>query len=146
MKKILLVLAFSGVTIEGHTQQPPQFETMSLTAGKHVIKAGIAQTPEQREYGLMFRQKMGANEGMLFLFPTRGTPICMWMKNTLLPLSVAFIDEKGVIVNIEDMAPQTLDPHCAEKPVRYALEMRRGWFKEKNVKPGNEIGGLPSLD
>src|ERR1044072_7923811 len=127
IEKILSALAFSGVMIAGHAQQPPQFETMSLTAGRHVIKAGVALTQEQREYGLMFRQKIGPNEGMLFLFPGPGSSVCMWMKNTLLPLSVAFIDEKGVIVNIEDMAPQTLDAHCAAKPVRYALEMRRGW-------------------
>ena len=146
MKKILLTLTFVGIAITTHAQQPPRFENISLAAGTHVIKAGIAKTEEQREYGLMFRRKMGANEGMLFLFPARSSAVCMWMKNTLLPLSVAFLDERGSIINIEDMAPQTLDAHCAAKPVRYALEMRRGWFKEKNIQPGSEISGLPSPD
>jgi uncharacterized membrane protein (UPF0127 family) len=67
----------------------------------------------------------------------------MWMKNTLLPLSVAFIDEEGSIINIEDMQPETLDSHCSEKPARYALEMNQGWFKRKNIKSGNKILGLP---
>jgi len=85
---------------------------------------------------------MGPNEGMLFLFPAPAS-VCMWMKNTYIPLSVAFIDESGKIVNIEDMEPQTTDSHCAKKQVRYALEMNRGWFKQKNIKPGSAIEGLP---
>jgi hypothetical protein len=67
----------------------------------------------------------------------------MWMKNTLVPLSVAFIDEAGKIINIEDMQPQTQDAHCAKRPARYALEMNQGWFRQKNVKPGAKIDGLP---
>ena len=67
----------------------------------------------------------------------------MWMKNTPLPLSVAFIEEGGGIINIEDMQPQTLEAHCAKKPARYALEMNQGWFKSKNIKAGNKVSGLP---
>jgi hypothetical protein len=146
MKKILasLFLVVSGITTTGYAQEPPHFETTTLTAGIYLIKAEIAKTQEQHEYGLMFREKMGTNEGMLFLFSSP-IAVCMWMKNTLLPLSVAFMDEKGNIVNIEDMEPRTLNSHCAAKPVYYALEMRQGWFNEKNIKPGTSINGLPTL-
>ncbi|CAN5418050.1 hypothetical protein BH11PSE11_BH11PSE11_01050 [soil metagenome] len=108
----------------------------------HVIKAEVAATEPERQQGLMMREKMSTNEGMVFVFDSP-TQICMWMKNTLLPLSVAFIDDAGKIVNIEDMKPQSLDNHCGKKQVRYALEMNQGWFKQKNIKPGSVIEGLP---
>ncbi|MES2932911.1 MAG: DUF192 domain-containing protein [Pseudomonadota bacterium] len=95
-----------------------------------------------RQQGLMYREKMAQNEGMAFVFD-RPAAVCMWMKNTFLPLSVAFIAEDGKIINIEDMKPQTLDTHCAKKPARYALEMNKGWFKQKNINPGSIIEGLP---
>ena len=115
---------------------------MSLTSGIHVIKAEVAANDAQREQGLMFREKMGPNEGMVFLFNTPAS-VCMWMKNTLIPLSVAFIDAEGKIINIEDMEPQTTESHCAKKPAQFALEMNRGWFKQKNIKPNSVINGLP---
>ena len=87
---------------------------------------------------------MAPNEGMVFVFEAPAG-VCMWMKNTLLPLSVAFIDGDGKIVNIEDMQAQTLDSHCAKRQVRYALEMNLGWFKQKNIKPGTTIDGLPKV-
>lgn len=113
-----------------------------LSAGIYVIQAEVAASEADRQQGLMMRTKMGSNEGMVFDF---GAPagVCMWMKNTLLPLSVAFIDGEGKIVNIEDMQPETTDSHCAKKVVRYALEMNQGWFKQKNIKPGSKIAGLP---
>ncbi|MBC3927546.1 DUF192 domain-containing protein [Undibacterium sp. CY21W] len=113
-----------------------------LSAGIYVIQAEVAASDADREQGLMLRTKMGINEGMVFDF---GAPagVCMWMKNTLIPLSVAFIDGEGKIVNIEDMQPETTDSHCAKKTVRYALEMNQGWFKQKNIKPGSKIEGLP---
>ncbi|MFS2114284.1 DUF192 domain-containing protein [Herbaspirillum frisingense] len=119
-----------------------KFPTTQLNIGIHLIKAEVAQSEAEREQGLMFRDKMGDNEGMLFLF---GQPagVCMWMKNTLIPLSVAFMDEKGVIINIEEMKEQTLDSHCAKRAAVYALEMNKGWFKQKNIKPGTKIEGLP---
>lgn len=125
-------------------QQPTKFDVISLNAGINLIKAEIAAAPAQREQGLMFREKMAPNEGMVFVFEGPAE-VCMWMKNTLLPLSVAFIDGNGKIVNIEDMQPQTLDSHCAKKLVRYALEMNLGWFKQKNIKPGTVIDGLPKV-
>lgn len=124
-------------------QQPQKFDVVSLTAGINLIKAEVASVPAEREQGLMFREKMAPNDGMVFVFEGPAE-VCMWMKNTLLPLSVAFIDGDGKIVNIEDMQPKTLDSHCANKLVRYALEMNLGWFKQKNIKPGSKIAGLPS--
>lgn len=108
----------------------------------YVIQAEVAATEAARQQGLMFRQSMGANEGMLFIFEAPAG-VCMWMKNTPLPLSVAFIDQAGKIVNIEDMQPNTTNPHCAKKLIRYALEMNQGWFKQKNIKAGSTIEGLP---
>ena len=109
-----------------------------FTVGMFVIQAEVAQTEAQREIGLMNRTSMGANEGMMFIFD-RPASVCMWMKNTLLPLSVAFLDSNGIILNIEEMLPQTLDNHCATKPALYALEMNAEWFKHKNLKPGTKI-------
>ena len=91
--------------------------------------------------GLMFRKSLGQNDGMLFVFPEAAAH-CMWMKNTLVPLSVAFMNERGVILNIEDMAPQTENSHCARAPARYALEMSKGWFKSKGVAAGARIDGV----
>jgi uncharacterized membrane protein (UPF0127 family) len=118
------------------------FPVVPLTAGMHVIQAEVAATEPQRQQGLMFREKLGANSGMVFLF---GQPaqVCMWMKNTLVPLSVAFIDESGKILNIEEMQAQTLNSHCAAGQATYALEMNKGWFAQKNIKPGTTIAGLP---
>lgn len=115
---------------------------IELTAGMHVVRAEVAARDQDRQQGLMFREKMGRNEGMLFIFD-QPQKICMWMKNTLLPLSVAFLDQKARIINIEDMTPHSLDSHCAKQPAYYALEMNRGWFREKNIKPGMGIGGVP---
>lgn len=94
--------------------------------------------------GLMKRRSMPANHGMLFIF-TEPQRHCMWMKNTLLPLSVAFLDEQGRILNIEDMKPQTEDNHCAAKPATFALEMNEGWFRQKGIAPGVRIGGVEAL-
>ncbi len=123
-------------------QGPQRLPATQLTAGFHLIRAEVAQTAEQREIGLMFRPSMPANEGMLFVFE-RAAQQCFWMKNTLLPLSAAFLDEEGAIVNIEDMKPQTLDSHCSAKPVRYVLEMNQGWFAKSGLKPGMKITGAP---
>jgi len=134
----LLMQAAAGDLLAQQRQLP----VVPLNIGIHVVHAEVAATPEEREQGLMFRKNMGPNNGMLFLF---GTPsgVCMWMKNTLIPLSVAFIDSAGKIINIEDMQPQTTTSHCAKKPIFYALEMNRGWFRQKHIGPGAVIDGLP---
>lgn len=113
-----------------------------LSIGMHRIDAEVAATDESRMVGLMHRKTMPEARGMLFIFDGVGSH-CMWMKDTWLPLSVAFIDEGGRITNVEDMAPETEDSHCAASPARYALEMNRGWFKTRGIKPGARISGLP---
>lgn len=115
---------------------------VTLKAGMHLIQAQVASTPEQRAIGLMFRSDMPANEGMLFVFEEPAGQ-CFWMKNTLLPLTAAFVADDGTIVNLADMKPQTLDSHCSEKPVRYVLEMNQGWFAKRGLKAGSRLAGAP---
>ena len=117
-------------------------QTITLTTGNRLIHAEVADTEAKRQQGLMYRKTLPENSGMLFVFhkPVRS---CMWMKNTLLPLSVAFIDRDGVVTNIEEMKPFTTDSHCSDGWIRYALEMNAGWFDRKGVKPGSRIKGLP---
>ncbi len=115
---------------------------VQLNAGMYLIRAEVAADFPSRAQGLMYRKQMPSNAGMLFIFDEPGAQ-CMWMKNTLIALSVAFMDERGTIINIEDMAPQTEDSHCASRPARYALEMNRGWFAARGIKPGTRIGGIP---
>ncbi|VVE24911.1 signal peptide protein [Pandoraea pneumonica] len=123
-------------------KQPGDFPTVQLSAGMFLIKAEVAANEADREQGLMYRTKMAPNAGMLFVFEQRAMN-CFWMRNTNLPLSIAFLRDDGTIVNIEDMAPQTDDNHCPKEPIRYALEMNQGWFKTKNLTAGTKISGLP---
>lgn len=116
-------------------------EMLELSVGMYRLHAEVAYTDPLRERGLMFRKNMPAQQGMLFVFPFRAQH-CMWMKNTLLPLAVAFMDDEGRIINIEEMAPQTETNHCASRPARYALEMNRNWFKQRGLAPGTRIEGL----
>jgi uncharacterized membrane protein (UPF0127 family) len=137
----LATLCFASVAA---AQSGPQsLPKIRLNAGIHNIDAEFAQTAEEREIGLMFRTAMGTNEGMLFAFEQPGQQ-CFWMKNTLIPLDVAFVDDDGAIVNLDRMKPQTLDGHCSTKPVRFVLEMNDGWFAKRGIKPGYKLRGLPS--
>ena len=113
----------------------------TLNAGIHVIQAEVAGTAATRSQGLMRRKSMAQGAGMLFLFDEPAAH-CMWMKNTLIPLSVAFIDQRGQIVNIADMQPLDETSHCATRPARYALEMNQGWFKKRGIVAGAVIQGL----
>ena len=117
--------------------------TVQLQLGMHLVKAEVAATDPARIRGLMFRESLQGNQGMVFLFDTK-TRQCMWMRNTLIPLSVAFIDDDGSIVNIEDMQPHTDNAHCSTRPVRYALEMSKGWFAQRGLGPGSKVQGLPA--
>lgn len=121
---------------------PQQLPAIRLTAGFHLIEAEVAQTPQQRQIGLMNRPSLPPNGGMLFAFEVPAQQ-CFWMKNTLLPLSIAFLADDGTIVNIEEMKAQTLESHCSKKPVRFALEMNQGWFDKRGIKPGTKIAGAP---
>ena len=139
----LAAIALAVTTAIAAGQDGPQkLPTIQLNAGMHLISAEVARTPDQRTIGLMFRTSMGPNEGMLFVFEAPSEQ-CFWMKNTLIPLSVAFVADDGAVINIEDMKPQTLDGHCSAKPVRYVLEMNDGWFAKRGIKPGSKIGGKP---
>ena len=124
-------------------QQPP-LPAVDLTVGMYRIHAEVANDMNSRMQGLMFRKSMPQSAGMLFVFEDSAAQ-CMWMKNTLIPLSVAFVDATGAIVNIADMQPQTEDSHCAERPVRYALEMNKGWFAQRGIRPGTKLGGLEAF-
>lgn len=115
--------------------------TASLHTSIYAISAEIADRFDTRQHGLMQRTHMEPHEGMLFVFDRPGRQ-CMWMKNTLIPLAVAFLDDEGIIVNIEEMEPQTLNEHCAARPVRYALEMNGGWFAARGLGVGTVIKGV----
>jgi uncharacterized membrane protein (UPF0127 family) len=123
-------------------QDAPQtnLQRVTLSAGMHQIDAQLALSGEQREIGLMFRKDMPQHEGMIFVFEQASLQ-CFWMKNTLLPLTAAFVADDGTIVNMADMKPQTTDSHCSARPVRYVLEMNKGWFAKKGIKAGSKLGG-----
>ena len=127
-------------------QGVPQLDLprITLSAGMHLIQAQVASTPEQRSIGLMHRREMPANEGMLFVFE-QAQPQCFWMKNTLLPLTAAFVADDGMVVNLADMKPQTTDSHCSAKPVRFVLEMHQGWFDKRGLKAGSRLSGQPFM-
>jgi uncharacterized membrane protein (UPF0127 family) len=114
---------------------------VQLSAGMHLIRAEVAADFSSRSRGLMHRKSLGANAGMLFIFDG-AAPHCMWMKNTYIPLSVAFVDAQGAIINIADMQPHSEESHCAARPALYALEMAQGWFAQRGIKPGAKLGGL----
>ncbi len=118
------------------------FKTSDIKVGPHPLKVEVAADDPQRTQGLMFRRSLGKNDGMLFVFDELEYH-SMWMKNTLIPLSVAFLDSKGEILNILDMEPLTLDTHAAAGPARYAIETNKGWFAEKKIKAGDRVTGLP---
>ena len=140
----IMVAALLATALPAQAQDAPQMnlQRVKLLAGMHQIDAQVASSAEQRQTGLMFRKDMPQHEGMIFVFD-QPTQQCFWMKNTLLPLSAAFIADDGTIVNIEDMKPQTLDAHCSAKPVRYVLEMNKGWFAKKGIKAGAKLQGPP---
>lgn len=137
---ILLALVLPG---RAAAQQPP-LPTVELAAGMHLIRAEVADTFTTRMHGLMLRPSLAPNAGMLFIFD-EATRHCMWMKNTLIPLSVAFVDEAGTIVTILEMQPHDETSRCATKPARYALEMDKGWFAQRGIKPGTKLRGLEKL-
>jgi uncharacterized membrane protein (UPF0127 family) len=123
---------------------PAALPTVTLSLGGHKVVAEVAATQEQRATGLMNRFSLQPDRGMLFVFE-RSEPLAFWMKNTYIPLSIAFIDERGRVINIDDMAPQTESSHWSSAPARYALEMRKGWFAEHGIKPGDRVDGIPGV-
>ena len=135
------VIALASMACEAQSQ-PQDLPRITLNAGIHNISAEVAQSPQERATGLMLRQSMPANQGMLFVFE-QAEQQCFWMKNTLIPLDIAFVAGDGTIINIEHMKPLSLDNHCSTKPVRMALEMNEGWFARKGVSAGSRLSGKP---
>lgn len=142
LRPLLGLLLLFACAVSAAQEEAQTLPAIRLNAGLYNIQAEVAQTPDERATGLMFRKTMGANSGMLFVFEQPATQ-CFWMKNTLLPLSIAFIADDGSIVNFADMKPQVLDSHCSAKPVRFALEMNQGWFAKRGIKAGTKLQGAP---
>lgn len=146
MNHLLLRLLPLYLALAGHAlaQEMPQMNLprVKLSAGMHLIDAQVAKTPDQRSTGLMYRKELPQYEGMLFVFE-QPSGLCFWMKNTLIPLTAAFVADDGTIVNLADMQPQTTNSHCANKPVRYVLEMNQGWFAKRGFKAGSKLAGAP---
>jgi uncharacterized membrane protein (UPF0127 family) len=141
--KTLLTLLAALASCAALAQEPQMnLPRVKLSAGMHLIDAQLARTNDERATGLMHRKEMPQHEGMLFEFE-HPSQQCFWMKNTLLPLSAAFVADDGTVVNVEDMKPQTLDSHCSARPVRFVLEMNQGWFAKRGIKPGFKLAGLP---
>ncbi|MEJ7138588.1 DUF192 domain-containing protein [Amphibiibacter pelophylacis] len=150
----LTALALLAVVSTGAQAQEanPKLPTTPLHIGMYSLVTEVANTPQQRELGLMNRRYMGDHEAMLFIFPQPGVQ-CFWMRNTLLPLTAAFVADDGRIVNTADMQPLTLQSHCSSEPVRYVLEVNQGWFASKKLDlkrlklrgPAFEPGFTPTL-
>lgn len=119
-----------------------RLKTTTVRVGPHALKVEVVASDADRARGLMNRKSLGRNDGMLFIFDEPAYH-SMWMKSTLIPLSVAFIDAQGTILNILDMEPETLDPHMSAGPSIYAIEVNKGWFAEKKVKAGDKVTGIP---
>ena len=123
-------------------EQAQHLEAIQIKAGMHLIRAEVAAAPAQRQQGLMFRRDLDTNDGMLFIFDAP-SPQCFWMKNTPTALTIAFVADDGSIVNLEDMAPLSEASHCSAKPVRFTLEMHKGWFAKRGIKAGFKLVGAP---
>jgi uncharacterized protein len=147
------ILLISGICLFSAAAQTPLQSTkikrslpvVELTIGTHSITAEIADNEENRAQGLMFRRTLGANAGMLFIFDQTGR-YCFWMKNTLIPLAIAFIDAEGIITDIDEMTPETHTPYCPTRAGRYALEMNLRWFSSRAITPGMKINGLSRVN
>lgn len=140
----LLSLTGAGGAFAQTAPPPGTPPVAELGAGMYRIAAEVADTFQARQRGLMQRRAMPLNHGMVFVFPEDAIH-CMWMKNTYLPLSVAFIDADGGLINVADMQPQTEDSHCAAAPARFALEMNLGWFAARGIGPGARLRGFDRL-
>lgn len=138
----ILAVAFLSSAIGEVNAQNQSLPTIELKAGMYRLEAELADTPATRQTGLMYRSFMPTNSGMLFVFPEKAIH-CFWMRNTKLPLTIAFIDDEGKIVNLSDMEPETQNNHCPRAPVRFALEMNQKWFAQRALGPGTLITGLP---
>jgi uncharacterized membrane protein (UPF0127 family) len=136
------LLALVPLAALAQDAKPQSLPVTKIRVGTHAVDAEVAQTPQQRTLGLMYRFNLPADRGMLFVFP-QPEPLGFWMRNTFIPLSIAYIDADGRILNILDMKPHDESRHPSAGPALYALEMRRGWFAERGIGPGTRVTGLP---
>lgn len=138
----ICVLILGGATAYAEGPQPPLRES-ELTVGTAKVLAEVAETGEQRQTGLMYREKLEDGRGMLFVF-TEPQPLGFWMKNTTVPLSIAYINAEGVIREIHDLQPLDETPvQSLFRDLLYALEVPQGWFARHKILPGDRVGGLP---
>ena len=143
MKTLIFALLCPALVCAQTLAPQTDLPRVTLSIGMHRIEAQLAQTESQRQLGLMHRREMPAHEGMLFVFDTPGVQ-CFWMKDTLLPLTAAFVADDGAIVNLADMQPLDESTHCSSRPVRYVLEMNQGWFSQRQLRAGARLRGLPA--
>jgi uncharacterized protein len=147
-RRALLLVAALCVAACGNAARPTvpgaQLPLEWLVVGTHRISVEVASGPAERNRGLMFRESLPADHGMLFIFPDERL-LTFWMRNTSLPLSIAYADAGGRIVRISDLEPLDEHPVSSGRPARYALEMRRGWFREHAVFEGDRITGIPQV-
>ena len=145
------LLIFAAACARGADAKPqPKLETAVLTAAKAdggttTITAELARTEAEKQKGLMFRKTLAGGDGMLFIY-TRDERMSFWMKNTVIPLSIAFISRDGRIIDILDMEPLSTQSVRSSRSVRYALEVPRGWFAREGIAEGDSISGLENTD
>ena len=146
MKRMFVTSLLTSTFMALATAAPVVVElpVTTLTIGTQKIVAEVAATTEQRTTGLMYRFSLKPDHGMIFVFE-REEPLSFWMKNTFIPLSIAFIASDGRILNVADMAPRDERMHWSNGPALYALEMRKGWFAEHGIGPGDRVTGLPAV-
>ena len=148
MTKFVATLALAAVfasmpaSAQAPDGKPQSLPITTIRVGPHTVAAEVASTPDQRTLGLMYRFSLPADHGMLFVFP-EPQPLAFWMRNTFIPLSIAYIDAEGRILNVVEMAPRSDATHPSRGDALYALEMRKGWFADKGIGPGTRVTGLP---
>jgi len=141
---LLLAVPLFLAALPAQAQAKPNtgLPTIRLTIGTQALTAEVADTDATRAVGLMHRFSLAPDQGMLFVHDAP-RPLSFWMRNTFIPLSIAFIDAKGRIINVEDMAPHDERLTWSAGPALYALEMKRGWFAQRGIGAGAEVKGLP---
>lgn len=140
---LLLVSSFASpfLPMSSVAQVNKDLPVVELTIKTSKLKAEVAADANSRTVGLMNRFSLKPDQGMIFVF-AQSEPLAFWMRNTFVPLSIAYIDSKGVIVNIVDMKPQDESTHPSAGPAMFALEMKQGWFKERGIVAGDKVIGL----
>jgi uncharacterized membrane protein (UPF0127 family) len=131
---VLMTVLLAGCATTG----PGGLPLTKVTLGEHTVRAEVAVTPDEQARGLMYRREMGKNDGMLFVYE-QPRVLRFWMKNTFLPLDIAFIDSAGRIVHIAQMQPLNETSHSSVKPARFALEVHQGWMEEHGVQVGDSV-------